>query len=68
MVRDLLHSKETYYTQKRPITLKRDLLHSKETFYTQKRPITLKRDLLHSKVSPVYSQFHMVQIQSLKRQ
>jgi len=38
------HSKETYITQKRPISLKRDLYRSKETYNTQKRPISLKRD------------------------
>jgi len=30
--REPCHSKETYFTQKRPTSLKRDLLHSKETY------------------------------------
>jgi len=35
-----LVSKETYYSQKRPTTVKRDLLQSKETYYSHKRPTT----------------------------
>ena len=31
--RDLLQSKETYYSQKRPTTVRRDLLQSQETYY-----------------------------------
>ena len=41
-------TKETYITQKRPVSLKINLYHPKETYIIQKTYASLKRDQCHS--------------------